>query len=65
MPERYAETSCPNRHITASARLDAIHLASALSIRADLSAFLAYDHRLVAAAAGAGLESISPGRPLT
>lgn len=41
--------------------LDAIHLASALSIRGDLSAFVAYDHRLVAAAATAGLESLRPG----
>lgn len=41
--------------------LDAIHLASALSIRADLSAFVAYDIRLGDAAANAGLESIRPG----
>jgi len=40
---------------------DAIHLASALSIRADLSAFVAYDIRLGDAAANAGLESIQPG----
>jgi predicted nucleic acid-binding protein len=41
--------------------LDAIHLASALSIRADLSAFVAYDHRLTEAAAAAGLDSVAPG----
>lgn len=41
--------------------LDAIHLASALSIRADLSAFVAYDIRLGDAAGNAGLESIRPG----
>jgi predicted nucleic acid-binding protein len=42
--------------------LDAIHLASALSIRADLSAFVAYDHRLCDAASAAGLELLTPGR---
>ena len=41
--------------------LDAIHLASALSIRGDLSAFVAYDHRLVEAATAAGLELHRPG----
>jgi uncharacterized protein len=41
--------------------LDAIHLASALSIRAELSAFVAYDHRLATAAAAAGLR---PARPV-
>jgi len=41
--------------------LDAIHLVSALSIRADLSAFIAYDQRLSAAASAAGLEPIRPG----
>lgn len=41
--------------------LDAIHVASALSIRADLSAFIAYDHRLAAAASAVALESIRPG----
>ena len=40
--------------------LDAIHLASALSIRPDLTAFVAYDHRLIAAAEAAG---IVPTRP--
>lgn len=42
--------------------LDALHLASALSVRAELSAFVAYDHRLAAAAAAAGLEPLQPGR---
>lgn len=41
--------------------LDAVHLASALSIRDDLSAFIAYDHRLADAASAAGLESLCPG----
>ena len=41
--------------------LDAIHLASALSIRDDISAFIAYDHRLADAATAAGLEAVSPG----
>lgn len=40
--------------------LDAIHLASALSIRADLTAFVAYDTRLVAAAEAAGIEPVGP-----
>lgn len=40
--------------------LDAIHLASALSIRADLIAFVAYDTRLVAAAEAAGIEPVGP-----
>lgn len=41
--------------------LDAIHLASALSIRSDLSAFIAYDYRPAEAASAAGLESLQPG----
>jgi predicted nucleic acid-binding protein len=41
--------------------LDSLHLASALSIRAALSAFVAYDHRLAGAAAAAGLEPVEPG----
>jgi predicted nucleic acid-binding protein len=41
--------------------LDAIHLASALSIRGELSAFVAYDHRLAEAVSSAGLEPLSPG----
>lgn len=41
--------------------LDAIHLASALSIRGHLSAFLVYDHRLRAAAVVADLAPQSPG----
>jgi uncharacterized protein len=40
---------------------DAIHLASALSIRADISAFIAYDLGLANAASAAGLESLRPG----
>ena len=40
--------------------LDAIHLASALSIRDELTVFVAYDDRLIAAAETAGFESIRP-----
>jgi predicted nucleic acid-binding protein len=39
---------------------DAIHLASALAIRRDLSAFVGYDKRLLDAAAEAGLPTASP-----
>ena len=41
--------------------LDAIHLASALSIRNDLTAFIAYDRLLLDAAREQGLPVISPG----
>jgi predicted nucleic acid-binding protein len=40
--------------------LDAIHLASALSLRADLTDFVAYDARLCSAAVKAGLPVLSP-----
>jgi predicted nucleic acid-binding protein len=40
--------------------LDAIHLASALAIRLELTAFVAYDKRLLAAAREAGLPTASP-----
>jgi uncharacterized protein len=40
--------------------LDAIHLASALTLRAELEAFVAYDERLLAAAEAAGLPAIQP-----
>jgi len=40
----------------------AIHLASALAVRKDLTAFVAYDERLLAAAADAGLPVASPGK---
>jgi len=40
----------------------AIHLASALALRGELTAFVAYDEDLVAAAADAGLPVVSPGR---
>jgi predicted nucleic acid-binding protein len=42
----------------------AIHLASALAVKGDLSAFVAYDERLLAAARDAGLPTVSPGAPL-
>jgi len=42
--------------------LDAIDLASALAIRADLSTFIAYDHLLGGGASAAGLELLAPGR---
>ena len=38
----------------------AIHLASALALKRDLTAFVAYDERLLAAAAGAGLPVARP-----
>ncbi len=41
--------------------LDAIHLASALSIRGELSAFVVYDERLAEAATAAGLHVVAPG----
>lgn len=41
--------------------LDAIHLASALSIRTELSTFVAYDRRLADAAAAVGLALGAPG----
>jgi hypothetical protein len=41
--------------------LDAIHLATALSLRADLTAFVAYDKRLISAAEAAGLLVDRPG----
>jgi uncharacterized protein len=40
--------------------LDAIHLASALSLAAELDAFAVYDDRLSAACAAAGLNVVSP-----
>jgi hypothetical protein len=40
--------------------LDAIHLASALSIRDELTGLVAYDNRLLTAAEAAGIEPISP-----
>jgi predicted nucleic acid-binding protein len=42
--------------------LDAIHLASALAIGADLTEFITYDVRLAAAARAAGLEVRAPYR---
>lgn len=42
--------------------LDAIHLASALSIRAELSAFVTYDRRLATATHDAGIGVLQPGR---
>lgn len=41
--------------------VDALHLASALSIRDDISAFIAYDRRLIAAASSVSLDAQSPG----
>jgi len=40
--------------------LGAIHLASALTIKHDLTAFASYDKRLLASAAEAGLPVVSP-----
>ena len=41
--------------------LDALHLASAVLLGNHLSAFVAYDHRLAAAARDEGLEVAAPG----
>lgn len=41
--------------------LDALHLASALSLGSHLSTFVAYDRRLLAAAETAGLAPLQPG----
>jgi uncharacterized protein len=41
----------------------AIHLASALAVKRDLTAFVAYDEDLLAAAKDAGLPVVSPGSP--
>ena len=41
--------------------LDAIHLASALSLGDALEVLVVYDHRLAAAATAAGLRVVSPG----
>jgi predicted nucleic acid-binding protein len=41
--------------------LDALHLASALSIGADLETFVAYDRRLLGAASASGLPTCQPG----
>jgi predicted nucleic acid-binding protein len=43
--------------------LDALHLASAALLRDELTAFVAYDDRLLRAARAAGLPTRSPGRP--
>ncbi len=41
--------------------LDALHLATALEIGADLEAIVAYDGRLIEAARLAGITTVSPG----
>jgi len=41
--------------------LDALHLASALSVASELTDFVAYDRRLAAAAAAASLRTVAPG----
>jgi uncharacterized protein len=41
--------------------LDAIHLASAMSLGTDLATFVAYDRRLFDAALAAGLPAVAPG----
>lgn len=43
--------------------LDALHLASAVLLDDELTAFIAYDHRLVGAAHAAGLTVATPGQP--
>jgi uncharacterized protein len=41
--------------------LGALHLASAISVATELTAFVAYDRRLIAAAASASLVTVQPG----
>jgi predicted nucleic acid-binding protein len=41
--------------------LDALHLATALSIREEVGAFIAYDERLAVAAEGKGFTVLQPG----
>jgi predicted nucleic acid-binding protein len=48
----------PPQSLTAA---QAIHLASALAVKRDLTAFVAYDESLLAAARDAGLPVASPG----
>jgi len=43
--------------------LDALHLATALSLRPVVAAFVCYDRRLCDAATAAGLDVLSPGAP--
>jgi len=43
--------------------LDALHLASALLLGAELTTFIAYDRRLADAARAAGLVVAAPGQP--
>lgn len=43
--------------------LDALHLASAMSVRSELTAFVAYDARLMIAARSVGLPIITPASP--
>ncbi len=43
--------------------LDAIHLASALSLGGNLGGFVAYDLRLAQAAAAHGMRVFAPGSP--
>lgn len=42
--------------------LDALHLASAVLLNTELTAFIAYDHRVTAAAQAAGLVVAAPGQ---
>ncbi len=44
--------------------LDAIHLASAVLLKDELTAFVAYDHRLASAAQAAGLPTTTPRPPV-
>lgn len=41
--------------------LDAIHLGTAITLRDDIDAFIAYDRRLLEAAQAAGLPAVAPG----
>lgn len=41
--------------------LDSLHIVAALSLGVDLAGIVVYDERLAAAAAGAGIQVVSPG----
>jgi predicted nucleic acid-binding protein len=58
-PDRFVIDEATRRVNLRLRTLDALHLASALLVEPE--EFVAYDHRLLAAAAEAGLSTVSPG----
>lgn len=57
--ERASTVGAPNLRA-----LDAIHLATALSIQSEIGSFFTYDDRLAAAAAAHGFAVLGPGSPV-